>query len=141
MIPAITPVGQAAQRALGGWEQLYKEAVSDFPIHEDFSRFVKDVQAWMVQVNKEMEILSATLKTHTHIVTTSSGPTVSTPPLNMSSYKWGATSTVYVLPTYLNTSTIPPNIRGTKGYQYRPVITTVPTVPAYASVTTLTAGI
>ncbi len=131
LIPAITPIGQAEQRATAAWEQLYKEAVSDFPTHEDFKKYREELEIWMKSVNKELEKLTKTLASHTHTTTTSQGTFTSTPPNNKSLITWGPTP--YKLPLYLNTTGIAPNIKGTITYRYRPIVTTLPFIPSFVN--------
>ena len=125
------------QRAGGTWDQLYREAAADFPIQEDFKRYREDVEKWMSDVNQKMVELTAALATHTH---TCSGPGgSSSQPMNASQIKW--TGRIFILPFFLNTTTIPPNIRGTPGYKFRPVLPFLPLIPLYVSPSSLLTGI
>ena len=136
-LPALTPLDQATQRSAGSWDQLYKEAASDFPTHEDFKRYREEVEKWMTNMNERMVELTMQLALHTHPCSGPGG--ISGPPTNKSQIKWSGK--IYILPSFLNTTTIPPNIRGTPGYKFRPVLPFLPSLPTYVSPTSLLTGI
>lgn len=138
IIPAITPLGQAEQRASAAWDQLYKEAASDFPTHEDFKKYRQELDIWMKSVNKELEKLTKVIASHTHTTTTPDGTFTSTPPGNKNLIVWGPTT--YKLPLYLNTTGIQPNIKGTVDYKYRPITTTLPFIPSFVNPESMLAG-
>lgn len=138
ILPAITPLGQAEQRASAAWDQLYKEAAADFPTHEDFKKYRYEIDIWMKNVNKELEKLTKVLAAHTHTTTTPDGTYYSTPPINKNFITWGPTT--YKLPLYVNTTGIQPNLRGTVYYKYRPITTVLPFIPSFVSPASLLTG-
>ena len=81
-LPALTPLDQATQRSAGSWDQLYKEAASDFPTHEDFKRYREEVEKWMTNMNERMVELTMQLALHTHHCSGPGG--ISGPPTNKS---------------------------------------------------------
>lgn len=148
MIPLIptTVVGQAKQRSSGAWDQLYPEAGRDFPTHEDFKRFVEDTQRWMNTVNLQLKAMSEVLATHTHTVLPHTHPGLAGPapaftatPTQSSLINWKGTQ--WVLPQFINTSGLVPNLIGTTTYTYRPITVIPPFIPGYASPISLTTGL
>lgn len=135
-LPAITPLQQATQRSGGSWDQLYKEAVSDFPTHEDFKRYREEVESWMNSVNDRMIELTTALSAHTHTCSSPGG--MSSPPMNKAQIKW--TGRVFIIPFFLNTTLVPPNLRGTPAYKPRPVLPFLPSLPAFVSPLSLLTG-
>lgn len=133
------PLDQAAQRSKEAWNQLYKEAIADFPLHEDMNRFFTDLTDWMEILNKKIEELTKIIAAHQHVVPTLDGPAYSTPPLTAGGMVW--TGKQYILPQFINTSGKLPNIKGTPGYQQRYTIQIMPNISAFSSPTSLTTGL
>lgn len=138
ILPAVTPLGQAEQRAAAAWDQLYKEAAADFPTHEDFKKYRLEVELWMKNVNKELEKLTKVISLHTHTTTTPDGTFTSTTPLNKNQMVWGPTT--YKLPLFINTTGVMPNLKGTPTYKYRPIVTIIPFIPSFVNPTSLLVG-
>lgn len=140
MIPdilAITPLQQNTQRGAGAWDQLYKEAVADFPTHEDFKRYREDIEEWMNSVNAKLQEICNAIAMHTHVSPPSGGLT--TAPTSATNMQW--VGKVYVIPVYLNTTKVLPNITGTLGYKPRSILPKLPFVDAYASPVSLLTGV
>lgn len=153
-------LNDVSKRASGGWNQMYPEAVKDFPTHEDFSKFLKQLELWMTSLNVELAQIKKDISTHTHyilpqtitntgeviITNTYTGvltvtPYSSTGPAVESLKIRRPSLALYKIPYFINTTTVPPNIKGTVGYTFRPTATTPPIVESYINPISLVSGV
>lgn len=107
------------------WEKMYPLACEDFAIHNDLHRFMKDLELWMAKLNDNLAQQFKLLSEHGHVSPPNGG--ITTPPTTQYLIKWPTTT--YILPKFVNTSGVKPNINDTgSGFVGFTTRTTKPTI-------------